>query len=118
MKNKINGIGAMFVLVFAFAVSGSIAHASSTNILVGQDLTIGSTNENVVVLQGLLSELGYLNIPQGIPLGYYGGITKSALARYQTNLSVAPAVGYFGPVTKVAIHDDFASHGYLKVLGW
>lgn len=109
-----------FALIIAMAllVSASKANAESPNILVGQDLTLGTSNQNVVVLQGLLSELGYLNIPAGIPFGYYGSMTKNALASYQASLGVTPAIGYFGPVTKVAMHSNFSSHGYLSILGW
>jgi peptidoglycan hydrolase-like protein with peptidoglycan-binding domain len=92
--------------------------AGSPNILVGVDMTVGSSNQNVAVLQGLLSEMGYLNVPVGIPLGYFGGLTRDAVASYQRSRAVSPAVGYFGPVTKTAMHSDLASHNYLKLLGW
>jgi peptidoglycan hydrolase-like protein with peptidoglycan-binding domain len=94
------------------------ARAESPNILVGVDMTVGSSNQNVVVLQGLLSEMGYLNVPVGIPLGYFGGLTRNAVASYQRSQAVSPAVGYFGPVTKTAMRSDLASHNYLKLLGW
>jgi len=114
---------------FSFIVGTSLALAlvsvtaipfaqADTNILVGSNLTIGSTGQNVVVLQGLLSELGYLNIPAGISMGYFGSMTKSSLARYQQAQNVTPSVGYFGPVTKVAMHKDFSSHNWLALLGW
>lgn len=92
--------------------------AESPNILVGSDLTVGSTGSGVAVLQGLMSELGFLNVPMGIPFGYYGGMTRDAVARYQSSLNVSPPVGYFGPLTKTAMHSDFSQHGYLKLLGW
>ena len=59
-----------------------------------------------------------MNVPTGVALGYYGAMTKSAVARYQASLSVTPAVGYFGPITKTAMHADFAPHGWLSILGW
>ncbi|MEY2664221.1 MAG: hypothetical protein RIT04_29 [Candidatus Parcubacteria bacterium] len=105
------------VVIFA-APSVSHAQAILPNILVGQDLTVGSSNQGVVVLQGLLSEMGYFNMPAGVSYGYYGALTKTAVANYQASLNVYPAVGYYGPVTKTAIHADFANHGYLSLLGW
>ncbi|MFA6295011.1 MAG: peptidoglycan-binding domain-containing protein [Candidatus Paceibacterota bacterium] len=111
-------MGLTLVIAMAILVAAPQARAESPNILVGQDLTIGSTNQNVVVLQGLLSELGYLNVPFGIPFGYYGSLTKNAVARYQASMGVVPAVGYYGPLTKIAMHSDFSSHGWLPVLGW
>jgi len=111
--------GLLFIVVCSILISVPQAKAAEyPNILVSQDLTLGTTNQNVVVLQGLLSELGYLNVPFGIALGYYGPLTKNAVARYQVSQSVVPAVGYFGPITKIAMHSDFAAHNYLKILGW
>ena len=129
MKNIINRLevsrktlaqtGLLLIIAGAMLISAPLAKAAIyPNILVNQDLTLGSSNENVVVLQGLLSELGLLNVPVGIPLGYYGQLTKNAVARYQSSLGVTPAVGYYGPVTKTAMHADFSTHGYLKILGW
>jgi len=44
-------------------------------------MTIGATGQKVVVPQGLLQELGYMTIPAGIPMGYYGSLTKAGVAR-------------------------------------
>lgn len=106
-------------LVFAFGLFFSVPQANAeTNILVSENLTIGSTGSGVVVLQGLLSEMGYMSIPVTVPFGYFGPATKAALARYQTTQSVSPSVGYFGPATKIAMHQHFASHNWLTMLGW
>jgi peptidoglycan hydrolase-like protein with peptidoglycan-binding domain len=112
-----SGVILALALAMVFAVPQTKA-AEYPNILTSSDMTLGSTGQGVVVLQGLLSELGFLNVPMGIPLGYYGTMTKTALARYQASLGVTPAVGYFGPVTKIAMHADFAPHGWLAMLGW
>jgi peptidoglycan hydrolase-like protein with peptidoglycan-binding domain len=111
-------LGAIGVIAAALFISAPYAHAESPDILVGQDLTIGSTGQGVVVLQSLLQELGYMTIPTGIPMGYYGPLTKRGVARYQAALGVSPAAGYFGPLTKVAMHQQFASKGWLTLLGW
>jgi len=102
----------------AILLSASLARAEYPNIIIGQDLTVGSTGQNVVVLQGLMTELGFLNVPSGIAFGYYGGLTRDAVSRYQSSMNVSPAVGYFGPVTKTSMHSDFAGHGYLSMLHW
>lgn len=88
------------------------------NILVGSDMTIGSTGSGVVVLQGLLAEQGYLTVPMGVPLGYYGSLTRDAVARYQASRGVSPTAGYFGPATRDAMETHFASRGWLSLLGW
>lgn len=114
-------MGAGLLATFAMAMLISVPQAKASeypNILVNRDLTLGSTGQDVVVLQGLMSELGYLNVPSGIPFGYYGSLTKNAVARYQDSINVQPAVGYYGPVTKIAMHGDFSRHGWLTLLGW
>ncbi len=121
MTNKIVSLKASVGFITAVIMMTSfvsVAKAESPNILVGSDLTVGSTGRGVVVLQGLLSEMGYLNIPVGISPGYYGALTQNAVARYQASISVSPSVGYFGPVTKIAMHGDYAPRGWLRLLGW
>jgi len=113
--------GAGLATAFALALLVSAPQAKANefpNILAGQNMTVGSTGQDVVVLQGLLSELGYLNVPSGIPFGYYGSLTRNAVAKYQSSINVSPAVGYYGPITKVAMYSDFSNHGWLKLLGW
>jgi len=111
-------VGASLVFALGLFVSVPEAQAYEKNILVNQNMTIGTTGEGVVVLQGLLQELGYMTIPTGIPMGYYGSLTRDGLAKYQASQNVAPAVGYFGPLTKVAMHKDFSPRGWLSLLGW
>ena len=118
-KNFIMGGVVTFVFACVLLVSTSSAKAAEyPNILVDQDMSIGSTGQGVVVLQGLLSESGYLTVPAGVPFGYFGSLTKSALGRYQASLNVSPSVGYFGPATKIAMHNDFSPRGWLGILGW
>jgi len=112
--------GSLFALAF---VAGAVivapqAHAATQDITVSENLTVGMAGASVVTLQALLSEMGYLNVPTGVPFGYYGSLTKNAVARYQANLNVVPAVGYYGPITKVALFNDFSSHGWTRLLGW
>lgn len=113
--------GVSVTSVIAVAVLVSASHAKAVelpNILVGPDLKVGSSNQNVVMLQSLLSELGFLNVPVGVPFGYYGPLTRAAVANYQARMNVSPAVGYYGPLTKMAMSSNFASRGYLRILGW
>ncbi len=115
----VTGTSVVLALAVVMLVAAPQAKAAEyPNILVDSNMTIGSTGQGVVVLQGLLSEMGYLNVPTNIPFGYYGSMTKNAVAKYQASLNVTPAVGYFGPISKVAMHSDFASHGWLRLLGW
>jgi N-acetylmuramoyl-L-alanine amidase len=107
----------VLVTVFIASVPQTSA-AEFPNILLGRDLAMGTTGQDVIVLQGLMSELGYLNVPSGVPFGYYGTLTKNAVAQYQAALNVSPTMGYFGPITKTAMRAQFSQHGWLPLLGW
>ena len=68
------------------------------------DLTMGSTGPQVVALQSFLESKGFLVMPVGVAKGYFGGLTRAALARYQASVGIAPAVGYFGPITRAKLN--------------
>ncbi len=68
-----------------------------------RDLTIGSTGSDVVALQSFLESKGRLVMPGGVAKGYFGPITRTALAQYQANHMITPAVGYFGPITRAKV---------------
>ena len=117
--NVLVGIGIFAIVAIAMLVSVPQAKAAEfPDILANQNMTVGPTGQGVVVLQGLMTELGYLNVPSGIPFGYFGSLTKAAVAKYQASNNVYPAIGFFGPVTKLAMYDDFSNHGWLSMLGW
>lgn len=64
-------------------------------------LTIGSQGADVTALQNVLISNGY-SIPAGAT-GYFGMQTQSALAAWQADSSISPAVGYYGPISKAAL---------------
>jgi peptidoglycan hydrolase-like protein with peptidoglycan-binding domain len=102
------------MLGFGFATTNqayAAGHASLA-ILYGSDLSSGSQGPSTTELQAFLGEQGYLEIAAATPFGYFGGITKSALSRYQANHNV-PSTGYFGPMTRDAIQQDMLSHCWL-----
>lgn len=110
--------GVTTAIALALTLSAPLAHAESPNILVGNNMTIGSTGQGVAVLQGLLAETGYLVLPAGTRLGYFGSMTQKALGSYQAARGIYPTAGYFGPASKIAMHQDFLAHGWLALLGW
>ena len=65
-----------------------------------QNLTIGSTGGDVVSLQQYLVGAGHLNMPVGVSYGYFGPLTRAAVAKWQAANGVAPAVGYWGPISR------------------
>ena len=82
------------------------AGAASPTMLsaITHDLTIGSTGTNVSALQTFLisqakgsaaSALGAAGVT-----GYFGSLTRAALAEYQKAVGIKPASGYFGSLTR------------------
>lgn len=74
--------------------------AAGSCVSIPAPLTIGSQGANVTALQNALIAAGQ-SIPAGAT-GYFGAQTQSALAAWQAANGVAPAVGYYGPITQAA----------------
>lgn len=100
---KIAAVAAGLALVastFAFAVTPIAAQAEGTTF--SMDLTIGSTGADVTALQNWLIGKGF-SIPAGAT-GYFGTQTQAAVAAFQAANGIAPAVGYFGPITRAKVN--------------
>ncbi len=103
--SKITKISAV-LLVAAFAVVGV---ASSADAAFMTNLTVGSTGADVTALQTFLIGKGY-SIPAGAT-GYFGSQTQAATAAFQAANGIAPAVGYFGPITRAKVDSMMTSGG-------
>lgn len=68
-----------------------------------KDLTIGSTGADVVALQTALVAGGQLVMPAGVNMGYFGGLTKTAVIAYQVSKGIN-GTGYVGPLTRAALN--------------
>lgn len=77
-------------------------NAAVTVPVLKKDLQIGSKGVDVTGLQTWLVAKGYLTMPKGVAYGYFGGLTKAALQKYQKANGVS-ATGYFGPKTRATI---------------
>lgn len=66
------------------------------------DLTMGSSGAEVTALQNFLIGAGQ-SIPAGAT-GYFGTQTQAALAAWQAANGIAPAAGYFGPITRAKVN--------------
>jgi hypothetical protein len=88
-----------------------IAHAATFSV----NLTIGSTGADVTALQQALIAGGY-SIPAGAT-GYFGTQTRAAVAAWQSAKNIAPAVGYFGPISRAAFDLGGATGGTSSVPG-
>jgi hypothetical protein len=97
MNAKKNWLAA--ALGMALVASTIFTAATPAEAAYTRDLTIGSTGADVVELQTFLVARGHLVMPVGVPMGYFGTLTRAALARYQAVVGIVPAAGYFGPIT-------------------
>ncbi len=66
-------------------------------------LRYGSVGEDVVRLQKAL--INFESYPEALVTGYFGPLTRKAVARFQKEHYIFPAVGYFGAVTQHRMHD-------------
>ncbi|MEX0919432.1 MAG: peptidoglycan-binding domain-containing protein [Parcubacteria group bacterium] len=64
------------------------------------NLTVGSTGAEVTALQQMLVAQGHLTMPVGVAHGYFGPLTRAAVASWQAANGITPAVGYFGPISR------------------
>jgi len=85
----------MGISIFAFAtlVLPSVTFASALN----RELSVGMSGTDVSVLQTFLAKDATI-YPQGLVTGYFGFLTKSAVANFQSANNI-PSVGRVGPQT-------------------
>lgn len=98
---QINSLLAMIAQLQSQIAGGGSTGAATT---FTSDLTVGSTGAQVTALQQWLSSKGYLTMPAGVAMGYFGSLTQSALAKYQVAAGITPAAGYFGPITRAKVN--------------
>ena len=75
---------------------------TTSTFLFTRDLALNATGPDVTSLQQLLISQGYL-APQYVT-GFFGPLTKQALIKYQVAKGIAPAIGYFGPITRTSVN--------------
>jgi len=69
-------------------------------------LKLGMSGEAVKNLQTFLNTQG-ATLPT---TGYFGNMTKTALANFQAANGIAPAVGYFGPITMAKVNSMLTAY--------
>jgi parallel beta-helix repeat protein len=84
---------------------GQVLGAAAYNF--ANNLTIGSTGNDVTELQKLLLAAGF-SIPAltngTASYGYFGGQTQAAVIAFQKAHGITPAVGYVGPITRAQLN--------------
>jgi len=71
-----------------------------------RDLSTGKAGSDVLALQKFLNVNGYVIAKNGVgspgkETSSFGSLTKAALISYQKKNNISPAVGYFGPATRL-----------------
>lgn len=85
-------------------LQAQISGGASTSSTFSTDLTLGSTGADVTALQQWLVSKGFLSMPAGVAMGYFGPLTQAAVTAYQTSKGISPASGYFGPITRASVN--------------
>jgi len=85
-------------------LQAQLGGATVTSATFTTDLTVGSKGADVTALQTWLVGKGFLTMPAGVAMGYFGSLTKVALAKYQVSVGITPAAGYFGPITRAKVN--------------
>ena len=71
---------------------------------IATSLTLGSSNSNVTALQQFLISQNRGSAAEALSAvgatGYFGALTRTALAEFQAKVGISPALGNFGPVTR------------------
>jgi len=79
--------------------AGAVAKAIAAS---SRSLAIGARGTDVAALQTVLVQKGFLTIPYGVAKGYFGTLTRSAVAKYQASVGL-PANGVFGSLTRTRL---------------
>lgn len=98
-------------------VKDETAVKASTGVLIitpskyyfSKNLEIGDVSADVKALQIYFNNNGYKMVSAGYgskghETDYFGQATKEALISFQKDHNIFPAVGYFGPLTRLAIN--------------
>jgi hypothetical protein len=99
MKLSSKILAVAFVAAIALVAVPALAASFDVN------MTVGSSGPEVSALQSTLVAGGYLTMPAGVPMGFFGGLTKAAVAKYQVANGITPAVGFVGPITRAALNN-------------
>ncbi len=115
LKKQIADLQTMLLVLIQKAKTMGLQVPSSANTLTSggvynftKNLTVGSVGDDVRSLQNFLIQQN--KGPAGQSLsdngssGYFGNMTKAALAEYQESMGITPSVGYFGPKTRNQIN--------------
>ncbi len=92
------------------ATSGTAPSAPAAACSFTRDLTLGSTGADVKCLQQYLNAQGHTVASSGAgspgnETEYFGSLSQAALAKWQAANGVAPAAGYWGPLSRAKYNE-------------
>ena len=106
-KATINKMGGTTLTVAAPAAP--TVTATTGKYVFAKDLKVNSRDPEVIQLQKFLNSRGYVIASKGagspgLESNYFGPATRVALAKWQKDNGISPAVGFFGSLTKAALN--------------
>ena len=104
------GPGDSFSVTTGASCSGLTSQSSSSYVF-SNDLSLGSTGNDVTALQTLLARLNLFSLS---PTGYFGSITQTAVENFQSAHGIDP-IGLVGPLTRSALNAAETSGGTASV---
>jgi peptidoglycan hydrolase-like protein with peptidoglycan-binding domain len=99
----------LFAFVSLLATFGAASTAFAYTTIQSQ-LDLGETNSDVTNLQSFFKDNSSI-YPEGLVTGYFGGLTKSAVQRFQAQYGL-DQVGRVGPMTRDRINTLISSGGW------
>ena len=105
-------LSAVFIITILIFSHPFVAEAQSHGILFSNDLHLGSTGVEVTLLQAFLNASGFqiASAGPGSPgqeSTYFGALTQLALSHFQSIHGINPAAGYFGPITRGYVNNNY-----------
>lgn len=97
-------INALLAQVAALQAAQTSSTPATSGHVYNVDLTVGSKGDDVVALQTFLVSKGFLTMPTGVAMGYFGGLTKAAVAKWQASAGITPTAGYVGLKSRAALN--------------
>ncbi len=98
-------------IAVAFVLTATVAPVGAAGYIFTRSLTVGSTGTDVMELQKVLNSNPATAVAAtgvgsaGNESSFFGGLTKAAVAKFQSFNSITPAVGFFGDKTRAFVNN-------------
>jgi LPXTG-site transpeptidase (sortase) family protein len=105
--NRVNDNYPQRRVVFTDAIPAEGAAPAPTVVAASRSLGIGASGADVAALQTALQAKGFLTMPPGVARGYFGVLTRAAVAKYQVSVGL-PGSGVFEQLTRAKLMPEVA----------